>query len=142
MWYNAVMAWLLRSPLHGILSQNFLLLTVTGKKTGKAYMMPVNYSRQGNTLTIISRRDRTWWRNLRGGSPVKLCLQGCDVDGVGTAIEEDAGVTSQLAAYLQKNPQHAKYFSVAFDTNGQPQRDEIARATKDRVIVQIKLGEK
>lgn len=142
MWYNSVMVWLLRSPLHGIISENFMLITVTGKKTGKTYIAPVNYSREGDTLTIISRRERTWWRNLRGSSSVKLHLQGRDIDGVGTAIEEDAGITTQLDAHLQKNPQLAKYFSVSLDAGGQPKRDEVARAAKDRVIVQIKLGEK
>jgi hypothetical protein len=60
----------------------------------------------------------------------------------GTVFEDDTGVTSQLATYLQRNPQLAKYFSVSLDAGGQPKRDEVARAAKNRVIVQIKLGEK
>jgi deazaflavin-dependent oxidoreductase (nitroreductase family) len=142
MWYNSVITWLLRTPLHGILSKHFMLLTVTGNKTGKVYTTPVNYFRQGNTLTIVSLRNRTWWRNLRGGRPVTIRLQGQDMPASGTVFEDDTGVTSQLATYLQRNPQLAKYFSVSLDAGGQPKRDEVARAAKDRVIVQIKLGEK
>ena len=141
MWYNDVMAWLLRSPMHGILDSSFMLVTVTGTKSGKAYTIPVNYSREGDTLTIVSLRNRTWWRNLRGGCPATICLQGKTMSGVGTVIEDDASVTANLAAYLNQNPQIAKYFQVTLDSNGQPKVDEVAQTAKNRVIVQIKLGE-
>lgn len=140
MWYDSAMAWLLHSPMHGMLSKNFMLVTVAGRKSGKAYTTPVNYSREGNTLTVVSQRDRTWWRNLRGQRPVTLYLQGKNVPGSGTVIEEAAGVAQILADYLQKNPQLAKYFSVALDTSGQPQPDQVTRAAQDRVMIQIKLG--
>lgn len=139
MWYNAMMAWLLRSPMHGLISRNFMLVTVTGKKSGKPYTTPVNYSREGNMLTVISNRDRTWWRNLRGGSPLTICLQGRDLAAVGMVIEDDAGVTRDLAAYLQKNPQLAKYFSVSLDANGQLPSQQVAQAASTRVVIQIKI---
>ncbi len=140
MWYNSVMAWLLRSPMHGVISRNFMLVTVKGRKSGKPYTTPVNYSRNGDTLTVVSQRDRTWWRNLRGGRPVTVRLQGRDWSGSGTVTEDDAGVTSGLAAYLRQNPQLAKYFAVSLDPSGEPLRDDVARAAKNRVVVQIKLG--
>lgn len=140
MWYNSVMAWLLRSPMHGLISKNFMLVTVTGSKSGKVYTTPVNYSREGNTLTVVSLRDRTWWRNLRGDRPVTIRLQGQDVSGIGTVVEEDAGVASDLATYLSQNPQLAKYFSVSLDAHGQPQRNDVAQAACTRVVIHITLG--
>lgn len=112
MWYNSVIAWLLRSPWRGMIDKNFMLVTVTGRKSGKAITTPVNYSRDGNTLTVISQRHRTWWRNLRGGRPVIIHLQGQALRATGTVLEDDAGVTTAFAAYLVKNPQLAKYFGV------------------------------
>lgn len=141
MWYNTLMMWLLRSPFHGIIDKDSMLVTVTGKKSGKAYTTPVNYSREQDMLTVISQRDRTWWRNLRGGRPVKIHLRGQDLSALGTAVEDDAGVTANLTTYLQKNPQLVKYFSVTLDSNGQPKTEEVAQSAKNRVIVQIKLGE-
>jgi len=35
MWYNTLMSWLLRSPFHGLLSKSTLLVTVTGRKSGR-----------------------------------------------------------------------------------------------------------
>ena len=140
MWYNSVMIWLLRSPLHGFISKSFMLVTVTGYKTGKVYTTPVNYSREGNMLTIVSLRSRTWWRNLRGGRPVTVRLQGQDRSASGTVFEDDAGVTSELAAYLQKNSPLAKYFSVSLDANGQPQSNDVAQAARARVVIQLQLA--
>jgi hypothetical protein len=48
---NDFMAWVLRSPFHGMLSGGMLLVTVTGRKTGKAYTLPVEYVQEGRLHT-------------------------------------------------------------------------------------------
>ncbi|MFN8474776.1 MAG: nitroreductase/quinone reductase family protein [Anaerolineae bacterium] len=97
---NDMMTWVLRSPLHGLAGRS-LLITVTGRKSGAQYTFPVNYTRSGDVITILSRRDRTWWRNLRGGASVTLHVDGKDVQGQGTVIEDDAEVAKALQAYTQ-----------------------------------------
>jgi deazaflavin-dependent oxidoreductase (nitroreductase family) len=129
----------LRSPLHVLLSRSVVLLTVKGRKSGKAYTIPVNYLRQGDLLTIVSLRSRTWWRNLRGGSPVTLHLQGQDVEGWGTVIEDDYGVAEGLKTRIQQAPQYAKYFNVTLDSTGQPRSEDINLAAKIRVVIQVKI---
>ena len=54
----------------------FLILTVTGAKTGNRYTTPVQYARDGDLLLALSRRTRRWWRKLEdardrhvGGAP-------------------------------------------------------------------------
>jgi deazaflavin-dependent oxidoreductase (nitroreductase family) len=89
MWYNSLITALLRSPLHGLLSGSFMLLTVIGRKTGRAYTTPVNYGRTGDTLTCFSKRDRTWWRNLRERAPVAVLLRGRERRGLGVVVETD-----------------------------------------------------
>jgi hypothetical protein len=51
---NPMMRWLLRSPLHGLVSKVYLLLSVTGRKSGKVYVVPVQYAQQGDTLLILT----------------------------------------------------------------------------------------
>ena len=46
-----------------------LLLTTTGRKTGRKRTTPVLYVRDGNRLVIVASnggrpRDPSWWRNL------------------------------------------------------------------------------
>lgn len=53
-----------------------LVIGYRGRATGKWYETTVNYIRQGETLLITSRRERKWWRNLCGGTPVTIWLRG------------------------------------------------------------------
>jgi deazaflavin-dependent oxidoreductase (nitroreductase family) len=71
-----LMRWLLRSPLHRIISSMYMLISVTGRKTGKVYTTPVQYKQQGQELWVITSVDYQWWRNLHGGARVQLLLRG------------------------------------------------------------------
>lgn len=104
------------------------------------YTTPVNYLRVDDTLWTISRRNRVWWRNLRDGAPVTVCLRGQDVPGIGavTADNDEAMVVS-LKLYLQRAPQRARYVQVALDPEGQPNDADAQRAARERVMVRIQL---
>jgi hypothetical protein len=72
MWYNLIVAFILRSPLHGLLSGGTMLITYAGRKSAKSITLPTNWARDGNTVFVTGLRARTWWRNLRGGAPVTV----------------------------------------------------------------------
>lgn len=77
MWYNPLVIWLLCSPLHGWMSGNTLLLTYTGHKSGKTFTFPISYRQEGETLWLITRKDKAWLKNLPAkGLPVKVYVQG------------------------------------------------------------------
>jgi hypothetical protein len=122
-------------------SQNTLLLTFTGRTSGRRYATPVNYAPVGDELLIISRKDRTWWRNLRGGAPVMFRLKGRTMTGQGVAFEDEAQVKKGVIAYLEAVPHYAKYFEVRLDEEGHPSQEDIARTAQPRVLVKIKKGE-
>ena len=44
---NVILPLILRSPFHGILSKNMMLLSFKGRKSGKVYTFPVGYARDG-----------------------------------------------------------------------------------------------
>ena len=48
--YNPIIIWLLRSPLHSLMDKSTILVTITGRKSGKKYTIPVSYMRDGDTL--------------------------------------------------------------------------------------------
>ena len=141
MWFNPIMVFILRSPLHGVLSKNTLLITYTGQKSGKTYTTPVNYVRFEDSLLITSYRRRTWWRNLRGGAPVTLRLQGKDLQATAEVYEDDENVAQYLATYLSKMPQVAKYFNVSLDERGEPNLVEVRQTAVERVIVCCQLAD-
>lgn len=137
---NPFMKAILRSPLHGLVSKSTLLITVKGRKSGKLYTTPVNYLREGDAVTVVSARNRTWWRNLRGGAQVTLRMRGQDVKGQGHVVEDTQGVTEGLMDLLAKVPAYARYYKVTRDANGQLNAEDVARAAETRVIVRIDLG--
>jgi len=139
MWYNNIMVWLLRSPLHGLLSGNMMVINYTGRKSGKAYRLPVSYLRLDDTLLTISFKNRTWWRNLRGGASVTIHLQGKDVSARAEVVEDDQGVVDGLRAFIGKSQQAARMLGVKLDESHQPEPESLHQAAKARVVVLTKL---
>jgi deazaflavin-dependent oxidoreductase (nitroreductase family) len=135
---NPIMSLLLRSPLHSLLSKNVLLITVTGRRSGRAYTTPVGYVPGGDELLIVSSPDRTWWKNLRGGATVKVRLQGRDLTGHGRAIENQAEVAEDLSVLLKAAPQYQKYLAVPLTPDGQPiDPAALSKAAQSTVMVKI-----
>jgi len=124
-----------------MLSKNTLLLTFTGRVSGRQYSTPVNYAVVDDVILIFSKKDRTWWRNLRGGAPVTFRLRGSTATGWGQAYEEEAEVERGLMTYLQAVPNFVKYFKVDRDEEGRLKREDVARAAKPWVLVKITRDE-
>ena len=139
MWFNPMMVWLLKSPLHGMISRGTMLVTVTGRKSGRSISTPTNYLRDESTLWVISWRDRKWWRNLRDGAKVQVLLAGKRVEGRGQVIEEERAVAQSLFDYYKKVPQVAKYVQIGLDAAGLPVSADCERAAQKMVVVRIDL---
>jgi deazaflavin-dependent oxidoreductase (nitroreductase family) len=139
MWYNPFMIRLLRSPFHALISKNILLLTVTGRKSGREISTPVNYLRDGKILWVASDRGRNWWRNLVDGAPVTLLLEGKTIVAKGKAITDPEGVKTALGTYFKLAPGMARYFGVKLDKYGSPNPQDLSRAVIKQVMIQIAL---
>ena len=139
MWYNPIMRSLLRSPLHPFVSNNMMLMTYKGRKSGKSYTTPMNYLAVGEVLYTISSRDRIWWRNLRDGADVTLRLRGEDVSARSEAIENQTEVARNLFLYLQAAPRLARYMNVRIDADGSPSSEDLSSLADEKVIVLTRL---
>ena len=139
MWFNPMMIWLLKSPLHGMISKGVMLVTVTGRKSGRAISTPTNYLRDGNTLWVISWRERTWWRNLRGGANVRVLLAGKGLEGRGEVIEDEEKVAQSLFEYYRRVPKVARYVGIGLDAAGLPLSVDCEHAAQKMVMVRIEL---
>jgi nitroimidazol reductase NimA-like FMN-containing flavoprotein (pyridoxamine 5'-phosphate oxidase superfamily) len=123
---NRALTITLRSPFYPLAGRT-LLITIAGRRSGKAYTLPVNYARTGDAVTIISRRWRVWWKNLRGGAPVTLHLDGHDVKGWASVIEDDPGVVAALTNYVGRLRRVPRRYR------------DLEEAARTRVVVQVKL---
>ncbi len=135
---NRTMKLVLRSPVHGIVSKTVLLITFTGRKSGKTYTTPVSYSQNGDQVYIFTHAD--WWKNLLSGASVSLRIQGRELQGLAEAVAEDKGaVAAGLAAHLRKVPSDARYYGVTFDDHRNPRAEEIEKAAQSVVMIRIRL---
>jgi deazaflavin-dependent oxidoreductase (nitroreductase family) len=136
---NPILAALLRSPFHAMADRSMMLISVTGRRTGKVYTTPVNYLCDGKTLTVMSMRERTWWRNLRGGAEVSLQLQGEARRGQATLAEDEPAVAEALGRVVAHAPAYARFLPVRMRPDGTAEPDDLAHAARSRVVVSIQL---
>jgi deazaflavin-dependent oxidoreductase (nitroreductase family) len=135
---NRAMKFVLHSPMHGMVSQSILLITFTGRKSGKVYTTPVSYSQHDDQVYIFTHAD--WWKNLRGGAPVTLRIQGRELQGLPEPVAEDKkAVAAGLTAHLRKVPSDARYYGVTFDDDGGPRAEEVEKAVQTVVMIRIRL---
>ena len=135
---NKTMQFILRSPLHGMVSKTILLITFTGRKSGKIYTTPVDYSQDGDQVFIFTHAN--WWKNLRSGAPVTLRLRGREFQGLAEPVAEDKqAVAAGLSAHLRKVPFDAKFYGVTFDDQGNPNPEQVAQAAQTAVMVRVRL---
>ena len=139
MWFNPFMEWILKSPLHGMLSGNTMIIYFNGCKSGKPYHVPVGYLRVDNNLLTVSYRTRTWWRNLCDGAEVKVLLKGQLFPARAQAVEDDPGVEQGLRAFIKENPRFAGGFKVSVGADGQLEPLSLQQAVKTHVIVRTTL---
>ncbi|MBZ0284559.1 MAG: nitroreductase/quinone reductase family protein [Anaerolineae bacterium] len=120
---NPILNQLLRSPLHGLVSRNLMLITFTGRKSHHIYTTPVEYRRVGDTIMVLSRKGRAWWKNLQGGAPVTVSVHGQELQGQAEVVPVDEQVIKQV--FHQMHP------SIA-----ESKLDEYA---PDMVLIQIRV---
>jgi deazaflavin-dependent oxidoreductase (nitroreductase family) len=135
---NSAMKLVLRSPVHGMVSKSLLLITFTGRKSGKAYTTPVSYSQYDDLVYVFSHN--TWWKNLRGGAPVTLLIRGRELQGLAKPVAGDKqAIAAGLMAHLRKVPSDARYYGVTFDDHHNPRAEEVDQAAQTVVMIRIRL---
>jgi deazaflavin-dependent oxidoreductase (nitroreductase family) len=136
---NNAMKLVLRSPMHGMISKSILLITFSGRKSGKTYTTPVSYSQSDNQVIIFTHA--AWWKNLRSGTPVTLRLRGRELQGLAEqpVAEDKQAVAAGLLAHLRKVPTDASFYGVTFDDQRNPRAEEVEKAAQSVVMICIRL---
>jgi hypothetical protein len=113
------------------------LLGFTGHKTGNSYTIPVSYYREGDIVTVITKRQRNWWRNFEKPTEVTLRLAGRDYTGKAGIKTDDEENLDFMTDYLAKRPIDAKAYGLAKD---EIVREKIARIMPHIVVIQIEVS--
>jgi len=123
---NVPMRALLRLPFPTPLSGRLMLLSYTGRKTGKAYQQPVSYVQQGDTL--LTPGGGNWKWNLRDGRPVQIRLRGRDVLARPELIQDPDEIERLLVVMTAVNPGVSAFVGIPKGPDGRLDRGRLETA--------------
>jgi F420H(2)-dependent quinone reductase len=134
-WANSMMKWAVTTPgLQGWVGQGVALLSFTGRMTGKRYTIPVGYQREGDVVTVVTKRLRIWWHNFETPTEVELRLAGHEYTGIAEARPGDDEALEFMTTYLEKRPVDAKAYGLKKD---EITREKIAAILPHIVVIRI-----
>jgi deazaflavin-dependent oxidoreductase (nitroreductase family) len=133
---NPIMAALLRSRLHPLASKNFILLTVTGRKSGRSYTLPVTRHEQPDGTLVVSAAGG-WRHNLRAGTDVRVTLEGRERTAHVTPVDDPLRAAEVFKGLLDKSG--ARDVGVKVNVDRSPTPDEIKPVLAHRVVAYLKL---
>ncbi len=116
---NRIVRGLLRTPLLSRLAGSRLVTVyVVGRKSGRRYTVPVAYTRHEGGLLIGTPFG--WGRNLRTGEPVAIRLKGRRRLADVRVLADEPDVVDAYAVMARDNHNFAKFNSIGFDADGNP----------------------
>lgn len=86
---NRLVVGLLRSPLHPLASKGLMVVSWTGRRSGRSFSIPVGYQRDGEDVVVLLSKpaEKTWWKNFRSSWPAELWIAGRSLKALGQWIE-------------------------------------------------------
>jgi deazaflavin-dependent oxidoreductase (nitroreductase family) len=140
-WLNALMKLMLHTPVvQGWIGETIALITFTGRRTGMSYTTPVTYYREGDTVIVITKKPRNWWRNLLEHPEVELRLKGRTFEGHARASVGSEAELPVLLKFLENRPFDAKAYGVTITPEGVVNRNEARRVLMQVVLIRITLN--
>ena len=141
--FNPVVVRLLRSPLHWIASVGLCLVTVTGRKSGKRYTIPVGYQRDGDNLMILvsEASQKQWWRNYREPHPIEVRLRGRDRSGSGQLVPSDSPDFARWMEHsLRRVPRLDRQFGIKLDRKTGLTPEQVEHLASGGAIVRVRFS--
>lgn len=104
---------MLRSPAHGLLDGSLLLLTYTGRSSGRTFTIPLLFARHECAVVALAvgPARKQWWRAFRDPAPATLRLDGETVSTDGRLLEGEEAAAA-LRAYAARFPRAAARLGV------------------------------
>jgi hypothetical protein len=117
-----------------------MLISVKGRRTGRVYTVPVGRHESGGTFLVSA--DGRWRRNLRGGVPVMLTVDGAERAGYAELDEDPDAVAAVYRTLLDRYGRIGTLMlGLRINVGRRPTVDEIRSAVTGRAIARVRLTE-
>lgn len=140
---NPVVAAVLRSRLHRLLSRGLALVTVTGRRSGRRYTIPVGYLETSDAIVVLvgDAPTKTWWRNYLDGGPIDILLRGSWRRGTAIVVAPDADAFRRTAEEsFRRSRAIPRLFGIAFDPERGLNAAQVEQLARRAAIVRITLA--
>ena len=128
---NALSRAVLRAPLlHRLVSNRMLIITVTGRRTGRQYRVPVGYVGIDGQLLIGTGGN--WYRNLRSDTPVEVLVRRQTKWMLPHVIDDMDTAYDLYGDIIRHNPMHGRYAKIRLDSPGPTRSQRPRRRTQTR----------
>ena len=115
-----------------------MIITFKGTKSGKEYSTPVSYVKEDDAVYCFTHGR--WWRNLATGADVRVRVKGQDYQGHAVAEAEDVPqISAALRKLLLANPIDGRFYGVTFESEGEPNAEELNKAAAEAVMIRISI---
>lgn len=136
---NPIMRFLLRLPLRGPMQERLLLLTYTGRKSGRQHTVPISFAEAADGSLLVPGGGAWKW-NLGEGRRVQLLLRGRLRHADSELISDPAEVEQLLPVMVASNPRAESFIGVPIEADGRPNAALLAAALHDGfVVVRLRL---
>ena len=116
-----------------------MLITFTGRKSGKVYTTPVRYVTEQGVVRCFTNPENLWYRNLRGGAKVTLRIAGQNRDYLAMPIENDPARTrAALLHYFGLFPQDTVYHHIRLNKDKTLNAEDFEKAVTRAIVVGAK----
>jgi hypothetical protein len=133
------LGFLLRTPLAGPARKQLMVVSFTGRKTGRPYTIPVSAHVIDNELYALT--GAPWKQNFRGGAPAQVVYGGKTTAMRGELIRDRTAVADLFhrcaEAYGVQRAQ--RMIGLRFRDQRIPTRDEFAEAVDRMHLGAVRL---
>jgi hypothetical protein len=140
---NRFVIGLLRSPLHGIASKGLMLVSWSGRRSGKRFTIPVGYQRENEQAVIVmlsKPAEKNWWKNFRSVWPAELTIRGRVRNVRGQWIEPGSPEFFQhVEATLRRLPWMGKQFGIEYERGSSLDNEQRATLTQKCGAIRFEL---
>ena len=138
--FNPILRTILHSPFRSLLPDNWVILTYTGRKTGKKRSVVFHVTQYNDEFIVVPGcfgELPNWWRNFRKESKVDLFYRGKSIECFARVIEHDeTDAVPRLAEYVRDS--HADRLGISAETTEEKFNELVTAAAKTYPIVTIK----
>ena len=139
---NPIVTAVLRSPFHWVLSPGLMLITVTGRRTGRRYTIPVGYHHADAAIIVIvgEARSKMWWRNYCDSGPTEVRLRGKLLRGRAQVLATDSAEFRTCAdASFCRSRVIPWIFGIAYDRRTGLSDAHVRQLAREVAIVRITI---